>query len=198
MQKILKKSLKYIIIAAIALIGLSSILKFESNISLKLIFTLLILIPFNIAALCCISNYNKPYLKTFSLIATIICMISSLAYIAAIWEILKIDILFTAYKESSIEMLIIPTIITLAITHISLLLKVESKNKLVKIFKKSTIVFTSIVDILLLFEVIITYIDTIYAPQIPLMVFNVLIIIIVGISLLLPIINMITKDDDKE
>ncbi len=108
----------------------------------KILFTTLTIGGFSLTALCSSALYDKHRYVAFSSLGMIIAVIGFLSTTTAIWEILDFDDIW--------KMIIISIILSASIAHSSLLLLIKSEKTIVNVSLVSTLLFISIVAIMLI------------------------------------------------
>lgn len=196
MKKIFLKTLIWSLIISAVLSIIIIITNFESSICNKILLSTLLIFPFSITGLCCSSIYEKPKLKIFSLIGIIINIIGCLLYLGVIWDILTVCLIFCENQEGSNiwQLLFTSTILSTSLAHISLLLLINSQDKIVNTIKKLTIVASAFLDLIIL-DIIWTHF---FQEEIWLKITLILIIIITLGTIVCPIWHNLTKNQKKE
>lgn len=108
----------------------------------RLLLTTLTIGGYSLTGLCCATNQNRNDLKYFSIIGMLVSVIGFLITIGAIWELIDFDDTFKA--------MIIFIILSVAVAHISLLLLIRPKSDNIKYSLIATIVFISLVALMLI------------------------------------------------
>lgn len=195
MKKIFLKTLVWSLVISAILAIFIIITDFESSICSKILLSTLLIFPFSITGLCCSSIYEKPKLKTFSLIGIIINIIGCLLYLGVIWDILDVCILFCEDHEglNIWQLLFTSTTLSTSFAHISLLLLINSQDKIVNTIKKTTIITSIILDLIILDGIWTQILQEAIWGKIIL----ILIIIIVLGTIVCPIWHNLTKNQKK-
>ena len=112
----------------------------------KVLATTLLIFGYSIPGLCLSTIYEKDRLRSFSIIGMLVVLITCLYTICLVWGIFEFDFL------SSIQWKIILSLNLLCCSsgHISLILLINNKNNLVLVFKNLTVLFSIIIDIMIL------------------------------------------------
>lgn len=195
MKKIFLKTLVGSLVISAILAIFIIITDFESSICSKILLSTLLIFPFSITGLCCSSIYEKPKLKAFSLIGIIINIIGCLLYLGVIWEILNVCIIFCENNDGLDiwQLLLTSTTLSTSFAHISLLLLINSQDKIVNIIKKTTIITSIILDLIILDGIWTQILQEAIWGKIIL----ILIIIIVLGTIVCPIWHNLTKNQKK-
>lgn len=109
---------------------------------IRLLLTTLTVGGYSLTGLCSATNQKQPELKSFSIIGMLISIIGFAITIAAIWEIINF--------EDIRQTMVIFIILSVAMAHISLLLLITPKTEHVRYSLIATIVFVSIVALMLI------------------------------------------------
>lgn len=151
MKKIFLKTLIGSLIISAILAILVILFGFDSDWGIQTLFTTLVIFPFSITGLCCSSISENEKVKWFSYIGIATNIIGCLMYIGLIWGLLDICLIFCE-EDANLTWNLLGTFSTLSISfaHISTLLAINSTNKTVNISKKTTIIISAILDLLLL------------------------------------------------
>lgn len=128
-----------------ALLGISMIfLDVWNEVTGNILFSTSIIFGFSIPGLACSTSYEKSKSKIFSLVGVITCVLSCLYLLALIWDILPFDL----FDGLTWKIVLSSFLITSSFGHLSLLLLVNSENKVVKYFKYGTIICSVLIDVL--------------------------------------------------
>lgn len=128
-----------------ALIGIFVfLLGYFGQIELNLLITTLTIGGYSLIGLCCSALYEKRKFTPLALSGMVISMIGFLFTVLVIWETIDLDDDFTS------RALIIFIILAASIAHSCLLLLIKPDNSLVNRFLSATIIFTSIVALMLI------------------------------------------------
>lgn len=196
MKKIFLKTLIGSLILSAILAILVILFGFDSDWGLKTLFTTLIVFPFSITGLCCSSISENEKVKWFSYVGIATNIIGCLMYIALIWGILDICIIFC---EESTELTwnLLSTFSTLSISfaHISTLLAINSTNKTVNISKKTTVIISIILDLLLLDGIWLNLIE--YNEFTGKLVIILIILMVLG-TVISPLLHKATKKQEQK
>lgn len=196
MKKIFLKTLIGSLILSAILAILVILFGFDSDWGLKTLFTTLVVFPFSITGLCCSSISENEKVKWFSYVGIATNIIGCLMYIALIWGILDICIIFC---EESTELTwnLLSTFSTLSISfaHISTLLAINSTNKTVNISKKTTIIISTILDLLLLDGIWLNLIE--YNEFTGKLVIILIILMVLG-TVISPLLHKATKKQEQK
>lgn len=196
MKKIFLKTLIGSLILSAILAILVILFGFDSDWGLKTLFTTLIVFPFSITGLCCSSISENEKVKWFSYVGIATNIIGCLMYIGLIWEILDICIIFC---EESTELTwnLLSTFSTLSISfaHISTLLAINSTNKTVNISKKTTVIISVILDLLLLDGIWLNLIE--YNEFTGKLVIILIILMVLG-TVISPLLHKATKKQEQK
>ena len=183
-KKILLKILVTTLIIS-ALLGICSIIfnSFDS-ITIKILLTTAAVFISSLLGLCCSTIADKPNLKVFSTIGISICFISCMYFILLIWSNM------TRYIFD-VRIIILLISLSISSAHICMLLSLKSNNQLVTTLRFYTIALSIIMNLLL---IIVLYLDI----EIYWEIWAVLTILIVLGTLITPIVNIITKSENKQ
>ena len=196
MKKIFLKTLIGSLILSAILAILVILFGFDSDWGLKTLFTTLVVFPFSITGLCCSSISENEKVKWFSYVGIATNIIGCLMYIALIWGILDICIIFC---EESTELTwnLLSTFSTLSISfaHISTLLAINSTNKTVNISKKTTLIISAILDLLLLDGIWLNLIE--YNEFTGKLVIILIILMVLG-TVISPLLHKATKNQEQK
>lgn len=145
----MKKIILKLLVGALclsALIGIAIILfgTFE-EIESKILLTTILIFGYSIPGLCSSTIYEKDKLRLFSILGILIALIACLYMIGLLWEILEFD-LFSLDQWKIIFSL---NFLCWSSGHISLILLINNKNKLVSLFKTITVICSVIIDIMI-------------------------------------------------
>lgn len=146
MKKIALKALIFTFIIS-AVLGISIIfLDLWNDITGKILLSTIIIFGFSIPGLSCSTNYEKAKDKIFSTIGILTCIISCIYLLLLTWEFLDFD----SFDDLNWKFILSGILLSSSFGHISLLLSIDSKEKIVNYFKNGTIILSVIIDILLL------------------------------------------------
>jgi hypothetical protein len=109
---------------------------------IRLLLTTLTIGGYSLTGLCSATNQKQPNLKSFSLLGMLISVIGFAVTIGAIWEIIDFNDIW--------KTMVVFIILSVAIAHISLLLLITPKTANVRYSLIGTIVFVSIVALMLI------------------------------------------------
>jgi hypothetical protein len=109
---------------------------------MKLLGTTLSIGGYSITGLCSSIIYNRAKFKTFSIVGMLIAVLGFLCTISAIWEFVDMDKIW--------RIMVIFIILTVSMAHISLLLQIHTKTHTIKYSLFGTILFISIVALMLI------------------------------------------------
>lgn len=195
MKKIFLKTLVGSLVISALIAILFIITDFENDICAQILLTTFIIFPFSITGLCCSTIYEKDKLKTFSLIGIIINIIGCILYTGLIWGFFDACIFFC--EDDNLfdiwELLLTSTTLATSFAHISLLLLISSKDKIVKFIQKATIILSSILDIIILDAIWTQLIDDEMWGS-PILI--IIILVVLG-TIVCPILHSITKNQSK-
>lgn len=147
-----KVALKTLIITFIinAILGISIILlNLWNDITSKILLTTVTIFGFSIPCLICSTNYEKAKNKLIPIIGMTICFVSCIYFSLLIWEIFNFDFLDSLLWKFELTCILL----SISFGHICLLLLINSTEKIVKIFRNSTITLSIIMDLFLLIEI---------------------------------------------
>ena len=116
------------------------------EIEAQLLMTTLTFGGFSLTGLCSARIQNKNHLKNFSIIGMVIAVLGFLITISVIWEFDHIE---SIWKGMTVFI-----ILSIAIAHASLLLQISPKTNKIKYLLIGTIVFISLVALMLIISVI--------------------------------------------
>lgn len=142
MLKILIGSLCLSAIVGIVIILLGSFGEIES----KILGTTLLVFGYSIPGLCSSTIYEKEKLHYFSIIGIMIALISCLYVICLVWNIFD----FNIFDSAQWKILWTLNILCWSSGHISLILLINDKNKMVLTFRLLTVIMSIIIDIMIL------------------------------------------------
>lgn len=146
MKKIVLKTLISTFIISAILGILIIFLDFWNDITGKILLSTVIIFGFSIPGLCCSTTYEKESNKTFSLFGIWVCFLSCIYFLLLIWGLLN----FSFIDAINWEIMSSGVILSSSCGHISLLLIINSNNKVVKYFRNGTIFLSMIMDLMLL------------------------------------------------
>ena len=170
-----------------AFLGISGVVLDSWNeTTVRILLTTIIVFVSSVLGLCCSTIYEKQKLKPLSVIGISICFISCMYFILLIWSNM------TRYIFD-VRIIILLISLSISSAHICLLLNINSSNQLVTTLRFYTIALSIIMDLLI---IIMLYLDAEIYEQI----WVVLAILIVLGTLIVPVINIITKSkfDEKK
>lgn len=146
MKKIILKTLIFTFIIS-AVLGISIIfLDLWNDITEKILLSTVIIFGFSIPGLSCSTNYEKVKDKTFSIVGISTCFISCIYFLLLTWGFLEFDF----FDELNWKLISSGILLSSSFGHISLLLLIDSKEKIVNYFKNGTTILSVIMDILLM------------------------------------------------
>lgn len=146
MKKIVLITLIFTFIIS-AVLGISIILfDLWNDATAKVLLSTIIIFGFSIPGLICSANYEKVKNKTFPIIGIAICFISCIYLLLLAWEFLRLNNLALKFIASG-------ALLSSSVGHISLLLLVNSKVKIVNCFKYGTVILSAIMDIISLLSI---------------------------------------------
>lgn len=147
------------------------------DLSLKVFFSNIIIYPFMLLALGCFSIFKKDELKIFSILGMLVNFITAIYLLLIVWGIIHFK---------SFNIIIDLIVISLSITHISVLLLINPNSNRVKIIRLITILLSILLCIFMIFDVNIT-------NKIP----YILVILIIFGTVATPIINEIESKNNN-
>lgn len=109
---------------------------------IRLLLTTLTIGAYSLTGLCSSTIHNRKKLKAFSIIGMLISFFGFFATTSTIWELIELKEIW--------RLMIIFIILSVAIAHISLLLLIQPKKSSVRFSLLSTIVFISLVALMLI------------------------------------------------
>jgi len=109
---------------------------------MKVLGTTLAIGGYSIKGLCSSTIHNRNEFRSFSVIGMLISVFGFLFTITAIWEIIDFDSLW--------QILVIFTVLAVSAVHVSLLLQIRPKTNNIKYSLIATIIFISIVALMLI------------------------------------------------
>lgn len=146
MKKIVLKTLIFTFIIS-AVLGISIIfLDLWNDITGKILLSTIVIFGFSIPGLSCSTNYEKSKDKTFSIVGISTCFISCIYFLLLTWGFLEFDF----FDYLNWRLILSSILLSSSFGHISLLLLIDSKEKIVNYFKKGTTILSVIMDILLM------------------------------------------------
>ena len=146
MKKTVLKTLIFTFIIS-AVLGISIIfLDLWNDITGKILLSTVVIFGFSIPGLSCSTNYEKAKDKTFSIVGIVTCFISCIYLLLLMWEFLE----FEFFDDLNWKFILSGILLSSSFGHISLLLLIDSKEKIVNYFKNGTIILSVIIDILFL------------------------------------------------
>ena len=146
MKKIVLKTLIFTFIIS-AVLGISIIfLDLWNDITGKILLSTVVIFGFSIPGLSCSTNYEKAKDKTFSIVGISTCFISCIYSLLLTWGFLEFDL----FDVLNWKLILSGILLSSSFGHISLLLLIDSKEKIVNYFKNGTIILSVIMDILLM------------------------------------------------
>jgi len=141
MKKIVLKTLIFTFIIS-AVLGISIIfLDLWNDITGKILLSTVIIFGFSVPGLSCSTNYEKSKDKIFPMAGISTCFISCIYLLLLTWGFLE----YLNWK-----FILSGILLSSSFGHISLLLLIDSKEKIVNYFKNGTIILSVIIDILLM------------------------------------------------
>ena len=151
---------------------------------MKVLGTTLAIGGYSIKGLCSSTIHNRNEFRSFSVIGMLISVFGFLFTITAIWEIIDIDRFW--------QILVIFTVLAVSTAHVSLILKIRPKTNNIKYSLIATIIFISIVALMLIKSAINEFEDSEFFFRL----LGVFAILDVLGTIAIPILNKIT--DKKE
>lgn len=146
MKKIVLKTLIFTFIIS-AVLGISIIfLDLWNDITGKILLSTVVIFGFSIPGLSCSTNYEKAKDKTFSIVGISTCFISCIYLLLLTWGFLEFDF----FDDLNWKLILSGILLSSSFGHISLLLLIDSKEKIVNCFKNGTTILSVIMDILLM------------------------------------------------
>ena len=146
MKKIVLKTLIFTFIIS-AVLGISTIfLDLWNDITGKILLSTVVIFGFSIPGLSCSTNYEKAKDKTFSIVGISTCFISCIYLLLLTWGFLEFDF----FDDLNWKLILSGILLSSSFGHISLLLLIDSKEKIVNYFKNGTTILSVIMDILLM------------------------------------------------
>lgn len=146
MRKIILKTLIITFIIS-ALLGISIILlDLWNDVTGKILLTTVTIFGFSIPGLACSTNYEKAKDKLIPTIGIITCFVSGIYFLLLFWEVLNFDF----FDDMIWKLILTCILLSASFGHICLLLLINSTEKIVNLFKNSTIALSIIMDLLLL------------------------------------------------
>lgn len=148
---------------------------------IKLLFTTLAIGGYSLTGLSCSTIHNRAKFKSFSVIGMLISVFAFLTTIIAIWDIIDPDDMW--------QTVLIFIILSISMAHISLLLQIRPKSKKIKYSLFATIIFGTIVALMLIKSTITKFEDSEFYFRL-LGVFSILVVL--G-TIATPILNRISE-----
>lgn len=149
MKKIVLKTLIFTFVIS-AILGISIIfLDLWNEVTSKILLSTCIIFGFSIPGLSCSTSYEKAKDKTFSAIGIITCFISCIYLLLLVWGFLDFDF----FDDLNWKFILSGILTSSSFGHICLLLLINSDEKIVNYFKNGTIIFSVIIDIMLLLQI---------------------------------------------
>lgn len=196
MKKFFIKTLIGSLVISALLAILVILFQFETDWSINILLTTFIVFPFSITCLCCSSIYEKPKLKTLSLIGIIINIIGCLLYIGVIWDLIEFCLFFCEEDTNiTFQTMVTLSLLSTSLAHISLLLVINSNNQAVKKAQLFTIITSIIIDLLLLDSIWLNLIE--YNDLLSKLVIITIILMVLG-TIITPLLHIATKNKNKE
>lgn len=146
MKKIVLKTLIFTFIISAVLAITIIFLDLWNYMTGKILLSTVIIFGFSIPGLSCSTNYEKSKDKTFSIVGISTCFISCVYLLLLTWEILDYDL----FANLNWKFILSGILLSSSFGHISLLLLIDSKEKIVNYFKNGTIILSVIMDMLLM------------------------------------------------
>lgn len=185
MKKIVLKTLILTFIIS-AVLGISIIfLDLWNDITAKILLSTVIIFGFSIPGLACSANYEKAEDKTFSIVGITTCFISCIYLLLLTWGFLEFDF----FDKLNWKFILSGILVSASFGHISLLLLVDPKEKIVNYFKSGTVILSLIMDILLMIMIF-------FETPIKWKLLTILSILIVLGTIVTPLLNKLSNKPD--
>ena len=176
-----------ILLIASGLIGIAIIVFGLRNIvTIKIMVTIAIFFAFCLPALTSASLYNKEKLKPFAITGIVINIIAALYFIFQLWGLLKIKF----FSTSNLNISACLVITSISSAHISLLLHMNPVNSLIVKLRLATIIISIVFDLEVISQLLIS------VNILPIVVSEIIILLIVLFTILLPILNKYYENHD--
>lgn len=190
----MKKAVLKLLVGSLCISALAGIiiilLGFYGKISSMVLGTTLTIFGFSITGLCSSTLYEKENLKLFSLIGMLTSFISCLYFICLVWGIIDFDF----FEAINWKLIATTLLLPCSSAHISLILLINNKNKIVSNFRLTTVIFSVIIDVMLLLSIW----NAFDVSELYVRLLWVLAILITLGTIVTPILNKVYKTNEPE
>jgi hypothetical protein len=187
MKKIVLQILIYALVISAVLGIIIILLGLESEYALKVLCTTGLVFGFSIPGLCCSTIYEKEGKKELSTIGMSICAISCFYITFVVWTGFE---LFNQW-EDNYKLISILILLSCSFGHISLLNVIKPKTNNIKSLINITVILSILIDILWIERLLIENDDH--------MKLDIILAILIALgTVVAPIMNMITKVEERE
>lgn len=155
--------------------------------TIKVLATTASIFGFSIPGLCCSTVYENDKLKKFSIAGMITCLLGCIYCLMLVWGMEFFD----SIEEITWKLILSFVLLSSSFGHISLLLSIKSNDKKVSYIRLATIILSVVLDAILIFEIF-------SEATIEDKVISVLAILIALGTIVVPIMNKISKKDNHK